>query len=307
MMLAPLPPPVDDHADEGARALRQWLQGAWDKAPRISHVEVEGAAIACRHWEAGSRPGLIFVHGYLAHARWWDHIAPHFLDGHRALAPDLSGMGDSGWRGSYTLEQHAREIIAVGRAAGFDQCILVGHSYGGRVALAAAAMAPDYVQRAILVDSMLSIPEHPLPTVPERAKTYRRERAEALERYRLVPPGGWPSPPVRDYVAEHSLTESDRGWGWKFDDRAAAWLNRQGRIATDPAPVPVDFIHGDRSERVQPMLVARLKELLPTCGDPIAIPLCHHHVMIEQPVALVAALRGLLANSRNRAEANSRT
>jgi hypothetical protein len=37
---------------------------------------------------------------------------------------------------------------------------------------------------------------------------------------------------------------------------------------------------------------------MPACGAPIIVPLSHHHIMIEQPVGLVAALNGLLAHPR---------
>ena len=44
-------------------------------------------------------PSVVFLHGSAAHAHWWQHIAPFFVeDGYEALALSFSGFGDSGSR-----------------------------------------------------------------------------------------------------------------------------------------------------------------------------------------------------------------
>src|SRR4029450_8692483 len=80
-------------------------------------VDVEGAAVRYRAWGPLGAPGVVLVHGGLAPARWWDHIAP-LLGAYRVLAPDLTGHGDSDWRSEYDTLQWARELSAVIRDDG---------------------------------------------------------------------------------------------------------------------------------------------------------------------------------------------
>jgi pimeloyl-ACP methyl ester carboxylesterase len=58
---------------------------------------------------------------------------------------------------------------------------------------------------------------------------------------------------------------------------------------------PLDFIHAENSELVQAPELKAIVENSRSCGRIVTVPLSHHHVMIEQPVGLVAALNGLLA------------
>ena len=101
-------------------ALGNWLTTQWAHTPRAFQVEVEGARIACLGWNMDSvfLPGLVLVHGFRAHARWWDHIAPSFTDRYRVVALNLSGMGDSDRREAYSRAQNGREILAVAAACG---------------------------------------------------------------------------------------------------------------------------------------------------------------------------------------------
>jgi pimeloyl-ACP methyl ester carboxylesterase len=64
--------------------------------------------------------------------------------------------------------------------------------------------------------------------------------------------------------------------------------------------VPTDVIFGTESEVMNAERRAMAAQIAPLCGPPIAIPCSHHHIMIEQPVALAAALDALLAVPRDR-------
>ena len=292
-----------ERSDQQRRATEAWLVSAWTQTARPGEVIVEGAAIRYRSWglEHPARPGLVFVHGFMAHARWWDHIAPHFADRYRVVALDFSGMGDSERRPRYSRRQFAREILAVADHAGITDLTLVAHSFGSVSALYACRLAPQRVTRAIVIDAHVFRPERdePFETRPERIYP---DRAAAEARFRLGPPGRWPDPAVLAYIAQHSVVEKSQGWTWKFDPSARQSIDSEPDLRSELVGMatPVDFIHGDRSEIVDADALAALAANLPGCGRPVAIALCHHHVMIEQPVALVAALDSLLANPRVR-------
>ena len=116
----------------------EWFRWALEQQPHRFELDVEGVPIAYRAWGEPGDPVAVLVHGGAAHSGWWDHVAPHLAVGHRVIAPDLSGHGDSGHRDAYTLEQWAREVLTVAQSESAEQPVVFGHSMGGFVALTAA-------------------------------------------------------------------------------------------------------------------------------------------------------------------------
>ncbi|MDO7842085.1 alpha/beta fold hydrolase [Sphingomonas immobilis] len=289
----------------GDEATAAWLRAQW-AVPATEHaVAVEGARITYRGWnlDAHDLPGLLLIHGFRAHARWWDHIAPSLARTHRVAAISLSGMGDSDRRPAYARAQMAREVLAVAADCGFDPVTLVAHSFGAMSGIMASIASPDRVRRLVIIDTALPTAAdvgHQIPVPPKRLYATREE---AMERFRLIPPGAWPNPLVLKYIAHHSVRETAEGWTWKFDEDAATSLNAEAhayRADLFGITVPTDVIYGAESEIMTPERRAMAAEIAVDCGIPVEIPCTHHHIMIEQPVALAAALDALLATPRNK-------
>ena len=55
------------------------------------------AYVSTAHQHDASRPPLLLLHGGMAHARWWDLVAPQLADVARPFAFDRRGHGDSDW------------------------------------------------------------------------------------------------------------------------------------------------------------------------------------------------------------------
>ena len=87
----------------GPRQPPAWFTAAVSTPAAEAVVDVDGTAIAYRAYGDRGGRGLMLLHGGAAHARWWDHIAPLLTADHRVVAVDLSGHGDSGRRGAYSL------------------------------------------------------------------------------------------------------------------------------------------------------------------------------------------------------------
>ncbi len=124
-------------------------------------VEVGGARIHYLAWGEPGRRGLVFVHGGGAHAHWWTHVAARFAADFRVLALDLSGHGDSDHRpGGYALEQWTEEVMAVAADGEIDGLpVIVGHSMGGFVTIATAALHPDRMSGVVICDSPVTEPD----------------------------------------------------------------------------------------------------------------------------------------------------
>ena len=91
---------------------------------------------------------------------------------------------------------------------------------------------------------------------------------------------------------------SGEGWTWRFDPGLWNKLDRGGMIPFDPSGVAMPMVHiqGDRSEIIRRHGPgSRRRAQIPASIPKIVIPDSEHHIMVDQPLALVAALRALLA------------
>jgi pimeloyl-ACP methyl ester carboxylesterase len=268
--------------------------------PRSSHFATtdDGTRIhyVCWNEQDRDKPALLFVHGYRAHTHVWDFIAPFFTDRFRVVALDLSGMGDSAWRKDYDYSIFKEDMRAVIDHAQLTPVTIIGHSFGGSRVVELAAKHPDKLRRAILVDSMIPFAEI---DEPRRTQQYGRPKpyadyASIIPRYRLLPEQPAPAWSLA-YMAHHSVREVEGGWSWKFD------LNLPpGRIEFDTekllrqVKVPVDYVCGARSAIVESNRAQRITDAIGQGRHAVVIPEAYHHVMLDQPLAFVSALRALL-------------
>ena len=193
------------------------------QTPAISRtVQVRGASIHYRVWNPEARRVVLFVHGAAANARWRDHIAPFVARGLRAVAIDLSGHGQSGWRDDYAMADWAHEIAGVIDAENADgRCVVVAHSMGGMAAVQTLYLGLKVFDGLIILDSLLRARSdeelRERATRGDRPNRIFANRADALRAYRTRPPQNTNLPYVRAHVAEHSLREAEGGWTWQFD------------------------------------------------------------------------------------------
>lgn len=275
-----------------------WFTAALAAPVKQGTTTVDGTEIGYRCWgEHGSR-GIVLVHGGAAHSRWWDHIGPLLAQGRRVVALDLSGHGDSGRRDSYSLDAWAGEALAVAAAAGItDPPTVIGHSLGGLVTLRLAGLAGSAIEGAVIIDS----PVRDI-TPEEHAAAERRafgplrvypSREAATARFRPVPDQpalGY----IKDHIAATSVRPVDGGWTWKFDPRVFVRHSLSPMLLTrlDCRVALFRAEYGILSAQLSAVMYDRLGRVAPV----IELPAAGHHVMLDQPVALIAALRTLLSD-----------
>jgi pimeloyl-ACP methyl ester carboxylesterase len=296
-----------------------WFVDAIAEEPGEAKLEVAGCDIRYLTWGVRGRPVLVLVHGGAAHARWWTHLAPWLADTHRVVALDLSGHGESGWRELYRPERWADEVLAVAEAergpdgAGVPRPVVVGHSMGGFVTIVVAARHGARLEGAIVLDAPVRRPDPESeegrrrgPNMFRAPKTYP-DLETAVEHFHLVPPQPATHPWLLDHVARHSLRRTDAGWTWKFDPGMFAHRagpNRPSEFGPELARAAcrLAIVNGERSAIVDDDVIAHMQELV--AGSPasaagvpfVKIPDAHHHLLLDQPLATVTALRAILAS-----------
>jgi pimeloyl-ACP methyl ester carboxylesterase len=80
---------------------------------------------------------VVLVHGLAESIGMWDRMLPALVDRFRIVRVDLLGFGESGKpRSGYGIDQQARRVERVIRAADIAPVVMIGHSMGGDVAVA---------------------------------------------------------------------------------------------------------------------------------------------------------------------------
>jgi len=288
---------MPEHVD----AAPQWFREVIAHPYEDRFVEVEGTMIHYLDWGTRGEPGLVFVHGGAAHAHWWSFLAPLFTRRWHAVALDLSGHGDSGRRETYSHDLWAKEVLGVAADAGFPgPPVVVGHSLGGMVTIKTAAAHGEELAGAIIVDAPV---RRPAPESEEgaRGRAFRApgvypDLETALGHFRLVPPQPCENGYILDYIARWSLRETPEGWTWKFDPHVFDQTLVALREELASVRTRVALLRGERSIVVPPDTAEYMYELLGRNAPMVSIPFAHHHLILDRPIAFVAATRALLAD-----------
>jgi len=266
-------------------------------------LSVAGCTLNYLVWGEPDKPPLILVHGGAAHAMWWSIIAPELSRHYYVIAPDLSGHGDSGRRDTYHMEIWADEVMAVSaEASGGRPPVLVGHSMGGLVSIVAAAIhGNERLAGAIIVDSPVRKPD-PESDEGKGGRAFRSPKTyadleTAVAHFRLIPGQPCEHGFILDHIARHSLVRTAEGWTWKFDPRVFLRFRTTSlRDYLVRVRCRVALMRGEFSVVVPPETGEYMYQLLNRNAPLVEIPQAHHHLILDQPLAFIAALRALLAD-----------
>jgi len=276
-----------------------WFNRAIAETPRVSRLRLAGAGLNLLCWGGAGKTPLLFLHGGAAHAGWWRHVAPFFAAERYCIALDFSGHGDSEHRPVYPPQIWVDEVIeAVSDSSVMPAPpVIVGHSMGGLVGIRAAARLGDAIAGLVIVDAATRLPEQR----PEGRHAHRNllgierryaSREEALRRFRLIPPQPVEQRAIVDYIAAQSVREDVSGWRWKYDARAFA-DRRPQPVFDELARVgcPSLLLRGERSRVLDAATAVRMVATIGARARMVEIPAAHHHVPVDQPLALISALR----------------
>ena len=280
-----------------------WYTQALAAPSESGHIEFEGARVVFETWGEVGKPGVVLIHGSNAHLEWWRFTAPFLADQFRLVAIDLSGHGNSGWRERYNTDQFGREVWAVCQAAQLgENPIVVGHSFGGVIALETAHLYSDQMRGLILMDYTTAAPEDHiewgLRAEREGVDATRKLRVydsleTAMGRFRLIPEQPGVLPELLTHMARYGLKEVEGGWTWKFDPTMYDYLG----IGTDQQHKYVDLkcrsalMLGEKSEDEGAFFAHQMVEITGGYLPVVTVPGTYHHLMFDQPMAVAMALK----------------
>ena len=133
--------------------------------PDETVVELRDGRFKIRTLAGGTGDPVLFLHG--AGGLFWDPLLDALAAGHRVIAPEHPGAGDS--QGLEHVEDILDLVLYYNElldTLGVDKVTLVGHSFGGMVAAEIAATNPERVERLVLIAPIgLWRDDHPVPDI----------------------------------------------------------------------------------------------------------------------------------------------
>ncbi|MFQ5658897.1 MAG: alpha/beta fold hydrolase [Gammaproteobacteria bacterium] len=100
----------------------------------------------------GQGEPVIILHGLFGSKRNWSTIAGQLADTCKVITVDLRNHGDSGHADSMTYTDMASDVLAVMRECRLDKASLIGHSMGGKVAMACTLLEPSRIASLMVLD-----------------------------------------------------------------------------------------------------------------------------------------------------------
>ena len=262
-------------------------------------IENKDGKIAYSKWNSKTESDnlLIFIHGTGAHKKWWDPIAPQFLNDSNVIAVDLPGMGDSDFRETYSITDFGKCIFEIikkeMKEMNIENIFIVGHSLGGQVAAYVASENKNLVTSLIMIDTFIRPPDYD-PSQheggPLRKIKHYADKITILERFRLMPKQECNNTWFLRYIAEYSVKETSDGWRWKFDDLMFNSLERLFGYKFS-FKCPALFIYGAESLLMSGNILSNIKTMYSDVMDFEKVNNAAHHVPLDKPLEIVDIIK----------------
>jgi pimeloyl-ACP methyl ester carboxylesterase len=211
--------------------------------------------------DEGRGPALLFLHHFGGSGRSWRGVIDRLSHRYHCIAPDLPGFGTcADWPGPFSTSASADEVIALIRRLALEDFSIVGHSMGGKIAMAVAARRIRGLRGLVLLAPSPPTPE-PIPD---------GDRAHLL--------ASWGDrdamAAIVDKILVRTLSRCDREW--QVADMLAAskpawqgWLNCGSRedisAWLDEITVPMTIVSGDGDQTISAAVLRReLVQRVPT-------------------------------------------
>ncbi|NLW95672.1 alpha/beta fold hydrolase [Luteimonas wenzhouensis] len=283
-------------------------------------VELPGGTVRGLRWGEAGRPPVLALHGWLDNAASFVPLAAH-LEGIELVAIDLPGHGRSAHLppgADYSFAAAVHLVLDVADALGWERFALLGHSMGAGISSLVAAACPERVRRLVAIEALGALPDTPENTVPRlrqavastRALRGKRLRAfpdlETAVRARMMARVGAMEEAAARLLVERgtrpvALDGGGSGWEWSSDPRLTVTTmlrptEEQVRALIAGIECPTRVIHADPPQPYLPEPERSERAALLPRGELLVLP-GGHHLHMEQPAAVAAAIGGFLAEA----------
>jgi len=263
-------------------------------AVRLAARLLAGAEAA----RAAGRAPLLVMHGLLGSMRNWQAIGKALAREHPVVLVDLRNHGASPWSDEMTYPAMAADVLALADRLAVERFILLGHSMGGKVAMATALCAPERVDRAIIADIAPVPYEHEFEPY---IKAMLGLELDAIDRRAAADTAlarTIDDQAIRQFLLQNLDFDAAGKAFWKPNlavlDRALdAVTGWPGALEAERYDGPALAIRGGDSPYVNDVGEAAMRRLMPAV-EVATLEGAGHWLHAEQPQAFIAAVRDFL-------------
>lgn len=249
-----------------------------------------------RHGHSG--PPLLILHGLLGSSRNWRSVAQSLAANYSVLTVDLRNHGQSPHADESGFAHMVADVQALLRKHQIPKVHLLGHSLGGKVAMAVALTHPDLLYSLIVVD-IAPVPYHDrYSAILDSLRAIRIDEAPSRSAVDRELTRSIPDPGLRQFLLTN-LTAMARGYRWAANldalQQSLPELRSFPPLAnTARFKKPALFVSGARSDYVREHHQAGIRQLFPAASF-VTIDGAGHWPHIENPDSFLAAINAFLA------------
>jgi lipase len=238
---------------------------------------------------------MLALHGLTGHGGRWQHLAC-YLPEIAIAAPDLLGHGRSSRAAPWSIDANVAAMAALLDDEAETPVLVVGHSFGGALAMHLAAVRPQRVAGLLLLDPAVGLDGKWMSEIAEAmfASPDYADRAEARQEKAA---GSWADvdSAVLDSDLDEHLVELPNGrYGWRISLPAmmSYWSELARDVVLPPAGTPTILVRANWTSPpyVSYQLIASLQERLGADFELLDFE-CDHMVPHAKPAEVAALIR----------------
>jgi pimeloyl-ACP methyl ester carboxylesterase len=235
-------------------------------------------------------PALVFLHYFAGSLRSWAHVAGDLSSSGRCLPIDLPGFGRSAPLPAYSVQAVAKAVLTYIAGSRLDSYVLVGHSMGGKLALACAAMNPSGLAGLVLVAPSPPSPEPMDEQERTRLLATHGDRNSAERTVRTITRRAIPEAEIAVCIEDNLLT-SPEAWHWWLAEGSREDITAQAGLVA----CPVLVLGGSDDPVIPPHVIA--VDVMPRLANATSIEIAGagHLLPLEAAKEVGTAIRSFVA------------
>ena len=236
---------------------------------------------------------MYILHGLFGSNRNWSGIARHMATEFQVISVDLRNHGASDHADSMSYPEMAGDLVTLVQSLGHSTIKVIGHSMGGKTAMALSLLYPALIEKLVVVDIapvtyqsnhddlISAIQSLPISTITSRAE------ADELLSNQITDPG------LRQFLLQNLIRNKDV-FSWRLNLNAIEQNHKilrdfPEKLADNIYTGPTLFIAGGKSDYIKPEHYSIIKELFPNATHKI-IENANHWVHANEPEEFIRIL-----------------
>ncbi len=243
---------------------------------------------------------VLAIHGLTGHGQRWQEFATRQLGEIPVAAPDLLGHGYSSWAAPWNIDANVQALVTLLDEQADAPVLVVGHSFGGAMALHLAAAHPDRVAALVLLDPAIGLDGRWMAEIAD-AMLSSPDYRDAAEARAEQANGAWADvdADVLDTELDHHLIALPTGrCGWRISLPAmmSYWSELARDMVLPPVGIPTTLMRALRTAPpyVCAELIEGLRHRLGTDFRLLDVD-CGHMIAQARPAEVAAVIRERLS------------